>query len=45
VHFGGIGLGLSIVADCVKAVGGDVVVQSTEGEGTTFVVTLPASPR
>lgn len=45
VYLGGIGLGLSIVAECVKAIGGEVDVQSTEGEGTTFVVTLPASPR
>src|SRR5262245_35375496 len=44
-HIGGIGLGLSIVNDCVKAVGGEVDVQSTEGEGTAFMVTLPASPR
>jgi signal transduction histidine kinase len=37
----GIGLGLSIVEDCVLAMGGRVDVSSTEGEGTTFVITLP----
>jgi signal transduction histidine kinase len=40
----GVGLGLSIVADCVRAVGGSVAVQSTEGEGTTFVITIPQTP-
>ena len=40
----GLGLGLSIVADCVDAVKGDIRVQSTVGEGTTFFVELPSSP-
>ncbi len=40
----GLGLGLSIVADCVDAVRGDIRVQSTVGEGTTFFVELPSSP-
>jgi len=44
MHVGGIGLGLSIVDDCVRAMGGGVVVQSVEGEGATFVVTLPTTP-
>jgi signal transduction histidine kinase len=39
----GIGLGLSIVDDCVRAVGGRIDVRSNEGEGTTFVVRLPVS--
>jgi signal transduction histidine kinase len=37
----GIGLGLSIVEDCVRAMGGRVDVASTEGEGTAFTLTLP----
>jgi signal transduction histidine kinase len=40
----GMGLGLSIVADCVRGMGGHLDVQSTEGEGTSFVVTLPRTP-
>lgn len=39
----GVGLGLSIVDDCVRALGGRIDVQSQEGEGTTFVLTLPTS--
>jgi signal transduction histidine kinase len=37
----GIGLGLAIVADCVKAMGGRIDVSSVEGEGSVFTVTLP----
>ena len=37
----GTGLGLSIVKDLVERYGGDIDVQSLEGEGTTFTVTLP----
>jgi signal transduction histidine kinase len=37
----GLGLGLSIVADCVDALKGDVRVESTLGEGTTFILELP----
>ncbi len=40
----GLGLGLSIVADCVKTIGGQIAVESTEREGTTFVLTLPLRP-
>jgi len=38
---GGSGLGLAIVQDVVEALGGDVGVRSTVGEGTTFAITLP----
>ena len=38
---GGIGLGLSIVDDCVRAMGGRIDLSSTEGQGTTFSLTLP----
>ena len=38
----GLGLGLSIVRECMDAMGGAVAVESVEGEGTTFVLTWPA---
>ena len=37
----GLGLGLSIVADCVDLLKGDIHVESCLGEGTTFFVELP----
>jgi signal transduction histidine kinase len=40
----GIGLGLAIVADCVHALNGHIDVESAEGVGTTFIVTLPDTP-
>jgi signal transduction histidine kinase len=43
-YVSGIGLGLSIVEDCVSAMGGQIQVRSAEGEGTAFLVTLPATP-
>jgi signal transduction histidine kinase len=39
----GLGLGLSIVADCVEALKGDIRVESTLGEGTTFFLELPVA--
>jgi hypothetical protein len=33
----GLGLGLSIAADCVDVIKGDIRVQSTLGESTTFL--------
>jgi signal transduction histidine kinase len=42
MHVGGIGLGLSIVADCVRAMRGRIDVRSVEGDGSTFIITLPA---
>jgi signal transduction histidine kinase len=39
----GAGLGLSIVADCVQAIGGRIAVESTVGLGTTFTLTLPGT--
>ena len=41
-HISGMGLGLSIVEDSVLAMQGQIDVVSTEGLGTTFVLTLPA---
>jgi signal transduction histidine kinase len=44
--WGGVGLGLYIVREIVRAHGGAVVVRSDEATGTTFEVTLPAhAPR
>lgn len=41
---GGSGLGLSIARDLARALGGEIVVDSRPGEGTSFFVRLPASP-
>jgi len=40
-ELGGAGLGLSIVKSICEAHGGDVKVQSREGQGSRFVVHLP----
>jgi signal transduction histidine kinase len=42
-HYGGLGLGLFIVAEIVRAHGGSVHVDSRFGEGATFIVELPCS--
>jgi len=39
--FEGTGIGLALVHELVTAHGGTLSVSSTEGEGTTFVVTIP----
>ena len=39
----GTGLGLSLSYDIVKAHGGNLAVETTEGEGSTFTITLPAA--
>ncbi|MEO6548978.1 MAG: ATP-binding protein [Ferruginibacter sp.] len=39
----GTGLGLSLAYDIIKAHGGEIKVQSKEGEGTTFIIKIPIS--
>ena len=40
----GTGLGLAIVKDYVELYGGNILVESAEGRGTTFIVKLPKAP-
>jgi PAS domain S-box-containing protein len=42
---GGTGLGLAIVSEIIKAHGGDLWVDSVEGEGSTFSFALPVRSR
>ena len=37
----GTGLGLSLAYDIVKTHGGEIKVETKEGEGTTFIIKLP----
>jgi signal transduction histidine kinase len=42
-RYGGMGMGLALVKEVVEAHGGAVRIESTEGKGSTFIVTLPIS--
>ncbi len=43
-RIGGLGLGLSLARELVKAHGGDVWFESEPGKGTTFTVAIPVEP-
>jgi signal transduction histidine kinase len=40
----GLGMGLTIVQECVREIGGRVRLESLPGRGSTFYVTIPVRP-
>ena len=40
----GVGLGLAIGRELARGMGGDLIARSEEGQGATFVLTLPRGP-
>ncbi len=40
-RYGGTGLGLAIVKKFINLMGGEIIVESAEGKGSKFTITLP----